>query len=89
MYTADDSDELWEDEGMLYAFVADRTPPRIDDYFDLQPATTIGFGDFVRGSRDIAKTRLGLPTGGGPTTDVMSSDFSAANGYGPSYTAPP
>ena len=34
MYTAADSDELWDDAGTLHAFVADGTPD--NDYFDLQ-----------------------------------------------------
>ncbi|MET0939179.1 MAG: alkaline phosphatase PhoX, partial [Gaiellaceae bacterium] len=51
MYTAEDSDELWADEGTLHAFVADGTD---NDYFDLQPGETIS-GNFVAVPDEIAK----------------------------------
>jgi Alkaline phosphatase PhoX len=51
MYTAEDTDELWADEGTLHAFVADGTD---NDYFDLQPGETIS-GSFVAVPDEIAK----------------------------------
>jgi Bacterial protein of unknown function (DUF839) len=51
MYKAADSDELWADEGALYAFRADGTD---NDYFDLQPGETIS-GNFVAVPEEIAK----------------------------------
>jgi hypothetical protein len=51
MYTAEDSDELWADDGTLHAFRADGTD---NDYFDLQPGETIT-GEFVEVPEEIAK----------------------------------
>lgn len=51
MYKAEDTDELWADQGTLYAFVADGTD---NDYFDLQPGDTIS-GNFLPVPDEIAK----------------------------------
>ena len=54
MYTAADSDELWDDAGTLHAFVADEPPTADNDYFDLQPGETIN-GNFLPVPEQIAK----------------------------------
>jgi len=51
LYTADDTDELWADQGTLHAFVADGTD---NDYFDLQPGDTIT-GNFLPVPSNIAR----------------------------------
>jgi hypothetical protein len=54
MYTAADSDELWDDAGTLHAFVADGAPGTDDDYFDLQVGDVIT-GKFLPVPDQIAK----------------------------------
>jgi hypothetical protein len=41
-YIADDADDVWEDGGDLWAFVAD--DPQINDYYDFQPDGTLSDG---------------------------------------------
>ena len=76
MYTAADSDELWDDAGTLHAFVADGAPGGDDDYFDLQPGETIS-GNFLPVPEHIAKGKD--PVDGHELTRAV--DF-------PSYPAP-
>jgi hypothetical protein len=52
MYTAADSDELWDDAGTLHAFVADSMAD--NEYFDLQAGETIE-GRFLPVPDNIAK----------------------------------
>ena len=73
MYTAADTDELWNDDGTLHAFVADGTD---NDYFDLQPGETIS-GSFLPVPENIAKGKD--PVDGHELTQAV--DF-------PSYPAP-
>ena len=54
MYTAADSDELWDDEGTLHAFVADGTPTRTTTTSTSSPARR-STGNFLPVPEDIAK----------------------------------
>jgi hypothetical protein len=76
MYTASDSDELWDDAGTLHAFVADGAPGTDDEYFELQPGETIS-GNFLPVPDHIAKGKD--PVDGHELTRAV--DF-------PSYPAP-
>jgi Bacterial protein of unknown function (DUF839) len=86
-YIADDDDDVLNDRGDLYAFVSDEA----DSYYDFGVNSTTSIsGRFVRvpdfaddPERSIAH---GQRANG---TDVMSTDFSAANGYTPAFTPPP
>jgi Alkaline phosphatase PhoX len=81
MYTATDSDELWDDAGTLHAFVADGTPPTADnDYFDLQPGDTIE-GHFLPVPELIAK---GKAADGHELTRAVDFPNYAAPAGGPS-----
>ena len=76
LYTAADSDELWDDAGTLRAFVADGAPGGDDEYFDLQVGETIS-GNFLPVPDHIAKGKD--PVDGHELTRAV--DF-------PSYPAP-
>jgi hypothetical protein len=52
LYTAEDADEVWDDEGTLYAFVSD--VPTVNDYGDLTVAGSVS-GKFVEVPESIAK----------------------------------
>jgi hypothetical protein len=73
MYKAEDTDELWNDQGTLYGFVADGTD---NDYFDLQVGETIR-GNFLPVPDHIAKGKD--PVDGHELTQAV--DF-------PAYPAP-
>ena len=66
-YIADDSDAVWNDEGDLFAFVADA--PGVDDYYDFPVGSSMSVsGRFVKVPKDIA-------TGHAPDgTDLMAAD---------------
>ena len=66
-YIADDSDAVWNDEGDLYAFVADA--PGVDDYYDFPVGSSMSVsGRFVKVPKDIA-------TGHAPDgTELMAAD---------------
>ena len=84
MYTAADSDELWDDAGTLHAFVADGTPPTADsEYFDLQPGDTIE-GHFLPVPENIAK---GKAADGHELTRLVDFPNYAAPAGGPSLPA--
>ena len=80
-YIADDSHAVWNDEGDLYAFVAD--PPAVNDYYDFGVGSTASIsGRFVRVpdfADDPAKSIAHGRRADG--TDVMAADFG--------YPAPP
>ncbi len=64
LYAAKDRKALWNDEGTLYAFVADSPD---NDYFDVTPSETVS-GTFVPVPKNIA---VGKDAGG---DDLLSSD---------------
>jgi hypothetical protein len=64
LYAAEDRKALWDDEGTLYAFVAD-TPD--NDYFDVTPGETVN-GTFVPVPKNIA---TGKDTDG---SELLSTD---------------
>jgi hypothetical protein len=66
-YIADDSDAVWNDEGDLWAFVADA--PGIDDYYDFPVGSPMSVsGRFVKVPRDVA-------TGHAPDgSELMAAD---------------
>jgi hypothetical protein len=51
-YIADDTDDVWNDRGRLWAFVAD--DPATNDYGDLSTGESVS-GRFIRVPRDIAR----------------------------------
>ena len=64
-YIAPDSDAVWNDEGDLWAFVADG----VDDYFDFTPNSTMSVsGKFVKVPKDVATGRKA------DGSDLMSTD---------------
>jgi hypothetical protein len=64
-YIADDSDAVWNDEGDLWAFVADGA----DDYYDFGIGSSMSVtGKFVRVPKDIATGRRANGT------DLMAAD---------------
>ena len=64
-YIADDSDAVWNDEGDLWAFVADG----VDDYYDFAISSGMSVtGKFVKVPKDIATGRK--PDG----TELMAAD---------------
>jgi hypothetical protein len=64
-YIADDSDAVWNDEGDLWAFVADG----VDDYYDFGINSAVSVtGKFVKVPKDIATGRK--PDG----TELMAAD---------------
>ena len=64
-YIADDSDAVWDDEGDLWAFVANG----VDDYYDFAPGSPMSVsGKFVKVPKDIA---TGIAPDG---TDLMAAD---------------
>ena len=68
-YIADDTDDLWDDKGDLWAFVSDT--PGYDDYFDFAPGDTTEItGHFIKVPKEIA-------TGKNPATgqDWLSTNF--------------
>jgi hypothetical protein len=71
-YIAADSDAVWNDEGSLWAFVADA--PGVDDYYDFPVGSAMSVsGRFVQVPRDIA-------TGHAPDgSELMAAD----KGYPP------
>lgn len=79
-YIAGDADEVWEDEGALYAFVSD--DPAVNSYYDFPINSTASVsGTFIEVPKEIA-------TGKNPDgTDMMAADVPAALG-GP-YPLPP
>jgi uncharacterized protein DUF839 len=79
MYTAADSDELWDDAGTLNAFVADNMAD--NDYFDLQAGETIE-GKFLPVPEDIAKGKD--PDDGHELTRAVDFPNYAAPAGGPS-----
>jgi secreted PhoX family phosphatase len=93
MYKAASADAVLNDEGDLYAFVADPLPngTRVDSYYGVPINSTMSLtGRFVRvpdfaddPNRSIAH---GLRSNG---TDVTSRDFTPANGYTPAYDPAP
>lgn len=88
-YVADSADAVWNDEGDLFAFVSDNSA--VNDYYDFPIGSTMSeSGTFVRvpdftddSARSIAHGRRA------DGTDVLSTDFSVANGYVTPYVAPP
>jgi hypothetical protein len=73
-YIAADSHAVWNDEGDLYAFVADA--PGVDDYYDFPVGSNMSVtGTFVKVPKDVATGRR--PDG----TDLMAADKG--------YPAPP
>jgi hypothetical protein len=78
MYTAVDSDELWDDAGTLHAFVADGTD---NEYFDLQAGETIT-GNFLPVPDHIAKGKD--PVDGHELTRLVDFPNYAAPAGGPS-----
>jgi hypothetical protein len=52
LYTAKDADEVWDDEGTLYAFVSDA--PTVNDYGDLTVSGAVS-GKFIEVPEGIAK----------------------------------
>jgi hypothetical protein len=69
-YIAEDSDAVWNDEGDLWAFVADG----VDDYYDFAPGSPMSVtGKFVQVPKDIA---TGIAPDG---TELMAAD----KGYPP------
>ena len=66
-YIADDSDAVWNDEGELYAFVADA--PGVDDYYDFPVNSPLSVtGRFVKVPKQIATGRKA------DGTELMSTD---------------
>lgn len=64
-YIAEDSDAVWNDEGDLWAFVADG----VDDYYDFAPGSPMSVsGKFVKVPKDVA---TGIAPDG---TDLMAAD---------------
>ena len=97
MYKADSADDVWNDNGDLYAFVAD-TPtglPIVDDYFDFVYGAPSGTplsvtGNFVRVPDFADDPDLSIAHGlRADGKDVTSRDFSLANGYTPAYDPAP
>jgi hypothetical protein len=71
-YIADDTESLWNDEGDLYAFVADN--PAINDYYDFAVGSPMSIsGKFIKVPKDIATGRN--PDG----SDLIAAD----KGYPP------
>jgi len=66
-YIADDADAVWNDEGDLWAFVADA--PGVDDYYDFPVGSALSVsGRFVKVPKDIA-------TGHAPDgSELMAAD---------------
>jgi uncharacterized protein DUF839 len=73
LYTADARNALWNDRGVLHAFVADDTSK--NDYFDVQPGDVVS-GTFVTVPKTIA---TGKKANG---AELLSTDF-------PGMPAPP
>lgn len=73
LYTAAGRDALWNDKGILHAFVADDTSK--NDYFDVQPGDVVA-GTFVAVPKMIATGKK--PSG----AELLSTDF-------PGMPAPP
>ncbi len=69
VYTAEDGNAVWNDEGRLYAFVSDN--PAIDDYGDLTSTPTLNstHGHFIEVPRMIATGKK--PDG----SEVRAADF--------------
>jgi hypothetical protein len=79
-----DADDVWNDDGELWAFVAD--DPEINDYYDFRYNGTLSdggtepiSGHFVQVPKDIAMGKLGADP---DARDVLHTDF-------PGYLAPP
>jgi hypothetical protein len=78
LYKADSGDDVWNDEGKLYAFVSDT--PGVNDYGDVTPGMTVN-GHFIEVPREIA---TGKDADDG--SEITSADF----GYPiPSMAVPP
>ena len=68
-YIADNADDVWNDEGDLWAFVPSVANAAVNDYFDFPVASSISIsGAFVQVPKNIA---TGKNTDG---TDIMSAD---------------
>ena len=72
-YIADDTDDVWNDAGELWAFKlnvpAGGDPANYDDYFDFAVGSTTGLsGTFIRVPKNIATGK------NGDGTDIMSAD---------------
>lgn len=79
LYKAASGADVWNDDGALYAFVAD--DPAINDYGDVTEGMAAVPGHFIPVPRDIATGKLG----GDPSArDITSLDFPD-----PDYPAPP
>jgi hypothetical protein len=79
LYSAESGADVWNDEGTLYAFVADN--PAINDYGDVTEAMGPVAGHFIEVPRDIATGKLGGNLG---ARDVTSLDYPD-----PDYPTPP
>lgn len=69
-YIADDTDDLWNDRGDLWAFVSD--DPAINDYGDLSGSASVS-GRFIKVPRDVA-TGAGTPTTAQAALESWSND---------------
>jgi hypothetical protein len=65
MYLADDSDDVWNDRGDLYAFQSDAA----DSYYDLTPGSDSISGRFVKVPKDVA---VGKHSSG---RELLAGDF--------------
>lgn len=78
-----DAEDVWNDEGTLFAFVAD--DPSYNDYYDFGVGSTAEVsGKFIAVPKEIATGKAG-PTFDGP--DLLASEVSVENG-GP-FDPPP
>ena len=79
LYKAGSGTDVWNDNGALYAFIAD--DPAINDYGDVTEAMGAVPGHFIPVPRDIATGKLG---GDLSARDITSLDFPD-----PDYPTPP
>ena len=85
-YAAATADDVWQDDGDLWAFVAD--DPDINDYYDFQPDGTLSDGGTAPISGEFIKVPRRIATGKNPDgSDMLAADVPASLG-GP-YPAPP
>lgn len=84
-YIANDADAVWNDEGDLWAFVAD--DPDINDYYDFRPDGTLSDGGTDPISGHFVQVPKQIATGRDGGEDMLAAEVPA--GLGGPYPTPP